>query len=45
MKKQFVLNVVEFIAMGTLQLFSIAVGLLAFGSIVYAAFLAFTETY
>jgi hypothetical protein len=43
MKKQLVLNVMEFILMGTMQLISIGLGLLAFGSIIYTAYLSFTE--
>lgn len=43
--KNLVLNVTETIAFGILNLFSIALGVFAFGCIVYTAFLALTETY
>ena len=43
--KNLVLNVAETIAFGILSLFSIALGVVAFSSIVYTLYLALTETY
>lgn len=43
MKKQLVLNAVEFVAMGTLQLISIGLGVFAFGCIVFTVYMTILD--